>query len=126
MDLAQLWRQRRWRKLLNIIDHLPRDSAYVEALTDDEELAERMLARPEQPAVKSLRRMSEFSAEVEVLSVIADRIAEQTQVIAATKGAKPHKVKPMPRPRTAMEKVRKRRRETAHRSLVSRLLPTGA
>ncbi len=67
--------------------------------------------------------MSEFSAEVELLSVIADRLAELTQTVAATAGAKPHRIKPMPRPQTAMDRVQKRRRLRKHQSLVARLLP---
>lgn len=117
-----MWRSRRWRKLLNIIDHLPRDSAYVEAMTQDEDLAEQLMSRPNPPKTPA-RRMSEFSPAVELLSIIADRIGEQTQVIASAHGAKPGKVRPMPRPVSAMDRVRQRRREAKHRALVARVLP---
>lgn len=91
-------------------------------MSQDEELAEAMLANPPKETPPR-RRMSEFSPVVELLSVCADRLAEVAQVIAATKGAKPGRVKPMPRPVTAMDRIRERRRLAKHKSLVARVLP---
>jgi hypothetical protein len=127
-DLAVLWRTRRWRKLLNLIDQLPRDTAYMEAVADDEQLATFLLSRPDGHSKKPsapTRRLSEYSAEVEVLSAILDRLGEVTQAIVASAGAKPRKVTPAPRPVTALERMRTRRALTKHRSLVSRVLPGG-
>lgn len=118
-----MWRSRRWRKLLNLIDHLPRNSAYVEALANDEDLVEQMLDRSDDAATGPTRRMSEYSADVELLSAISDRIAELIQVTVAVNGAKPQKIQYSPRPITAGERVRRRRRESKHRTLVSRMLP---
>lgn len=123
LDLATEWRRRRWRKLLNIIDRLPRDSAYIEAMSDDEDMAEHLLDRSEQGPK---RRMSEFSAQVELLSVIADRQAEMIQVLVARRGARPPRIKWQPRPETALERVRRRRRRHQHDRLVARVLPARA
>lgn len=116
------WRRRRWRRLLNLIEFLPRDSAYIEALSNDEEIAQQLLDKqiPERPPQ---RRMSEYSAVVEVLSLVADRIAELIGTVAASRGIKPRRIQPAPRPVTALERLRKRRRRIRHRSLVSKLLP---
>lgn len=83
-----------------------------------------MLSQPDKDKPPR-RRMSEWSPVVELLSVCADRLAEVVQVVAATKGAKPTGVKPMPRPQTAMDRVRERRRRSKHKNIVSRILPPG-
>lgn len=123
IDLAREWRSRRWRRLLNLIDHLPRDSAYVEALSDDEEMAERMLGQADRAP---RRRMSEFSVEVELLSVIADRQAEIINALIARRGVKPARIKWQPRPETALERVRRRKRRRQHEALVAKVLPARA
>lgn len=69
------------------------------------------------------RRMSEWSVEVELLSTAVDRITELIQTVAASHGAKPSRVTPQPRPRTAMERVEERERVRKHRSVVARVLP---
>jgi hypothetical protein len=122
IDLAQQWRSRRWRKLLNLIDRLPRNSAYVEALAEDDELAQQLSSQP-RPNVRSVRRMTEWSVEVELLSVVADRLAELAQVVATSRGAKRTRVAPMPRPLTAGQRLEVRQRHSKHLSLVSRVLP---
>lgn len=38
IDLNRLWRSRQWRKLLNLINHLPPNSHFNEALTGDREV----------------------------------------------------------------------------------------
>jgi hypothetical protein len=125
LDLADEWKSRRWRRLLNMIDQLPRDSFMQEAMADDEALAEHMLAQApsERPPA---RRWSEYGIQVELLAGIYDRLAEVPNAIAAANGAKPRKVKPYPRPVTAIERVRERRARQKHRSIVARLLPNGA
>ncbi len=117
-----MWQSRRWRHLLNIIDQLPRDSAFAEALSNDEGLAEALLKMPQRPGLPT-RRMREWSAEVELLSALVDRTAELIQAVAATKGAKPKQVRWMPRPVTAIQRLRARARKAKHNSLVARLLP---
>lgn len=116
------WRSRRWRRLLNLIDTLPRNSAYVEAITQDEEWASMILADPPDKTPPRVR-MSEFSPEVERLCDLVDRVTELIQTTVAVAGGRPKNVKPAPRPSTAVERVRKRRRESTHRSVVGRLLP---
>ncbi len=121
-----MWRSRRWRKLLNVIDNLPRTSAYHEALSNDEALAEALMGLPDRP-VGPVRRMREWSAETELLSVVADRLAELIHTVAATKGAKGgRQIRHQPRPVTAMQRINARKRKAKHASLVARLLPKRA
>jgi hypothetical protein len=123
LDLATEWRSRRWRRLLNIIDHLPRTSAYREAVADDDDLARHLLKHSPPDPGRPQRRMSDWSPEVEMLTAVLDRLGELVQAVAAVGGAKPKKVQPAPRPVTAYERVRRNRRAERHRSLVSRVLP---
>jgi len=123
LDLATEWRSRRWRRLLNIIDRLPRNSAYCEALTEDEELAEQVLKGPDPQQTAPRRRMADWSPTVEMLTAILDRLGELTLAVAARRGAKPGKLPRGPYPTTAVERVRARKRIENHRALVARVLP---
>lgn len=124
LDLATEWRSRRWRRLLNIIDRLPRTSAYVEAMIADEQLAEQLIDdKSEDERQKPSRRMSDWSVEVELLTYIFDRLGELTQAVAALGGAKPRQPQRAPYPATAMQRVRERRRKQRHLELVARVLP---
>jgi hypothetical protein len=124
LDLTQEWRMRRWRRLLNLLERLARTrtSWLNEALSQDEELAEHMIKTEKrgEPA-KPTRSMREFSPIVEVLSTIADRQAELAQVMAATKGAKPHRIDPLPRPTTAYARIRQRKSREHHSYTVARV-----
>lgn len=88
------------------------------------ELARALIDEPDPPA-QPRRRMSEYSVQVEMLTAILDRLGEVVQAIASSAGAKPRKLKPAPRPVTAMETLRHKRSEHKHRQIVARVLPHG-
>lgn len=103
---------------------MPRDSAYAEAQSLDEDLAKAMLAQPDpDPKTTSSFRMREHSPELEMLMRIFDRLGEVIQATVASQGGRPPKIKPLPRPLTALEVLRNKQRWTKHRSVVSRVLP---
>lgn len=95
-----------------MIEHLPRNSAYAEALALDQSLLDR-LERPtrgkrEQPRPK----VREWSAEVELLAAIFDRLNGVIQI----QSKKNLHLKPWPRPITAAEVMRAyKRRQTRSR-----------
>ncbi len=91
-------------------------------MTADEDLAAEML-RQDRPEPRPQRRMSDWTPEVELLSVVVDRLAELSQTVAASRGAKPRQIAPAPRPVTATDRVRERQRLVKHRSIVARVLP---
>lgn len=122
MDLGTEWRARRWRKLLNLIDGLPRDSAFMEALTSDDEWAAAVVDSPPREDLPA-RRMSEWSPELEMLTNLFDAVRDNTRAVVAAAGGKPSRVLPAPRPVTAIERARRRRRLEKHRSVVARVLP---
>lgn len=95
----------------------------MEAYSQDELIAEHL---PEPESSKPMRRMSEYSVEVEMLSTLVDRMSEMIQALLASRGVKPRRITPAPRPVTAYERIKKDRRKSQHESLVARLLPNKA
>lgn len=122
IDLVDEWRMRRFRRILNLVDHLPRNSAYVQAVTDDEEWAEQVLSLP-QRAQRPRVDMADWSPELERLTDLYDRLGELIRAVVAGAGAKPKRVAPAPRPTTALDRMRARKRRATHDRLVSVLLP---
>lgn len=115
---------RRWRRLLNLLERLARSrtSWLSDAMADDEELAEFLVKNEKRDEDrKPTRSVRDYSPVVELLSVVADRQAELAQIMAATKGAKPRKVQPMPRPQTAYMRARARKSRHHHAFTVGRV-----
>lgn len=124
LDVNAEWQGRRWRRLLNLLDGLRRTSHVYEAMTQDEELAEMWLEqerRGQVPDRKPRRRMTEFSVEAELLSYAVDRLGELILAQATGKGASRRRVEPMPRPETAMTRVRDRQARRKHKFTVARV-----
>lgn len=118
-DLAALWRQRRWRFLLNVIDHLPRHSHYVTAMAGDEELAEQL---PEPKSGSSAPPLTEWTPEAERLTLVCDRLAELITAVGNTVAKKPRRPPPpLPRPVTAHDRIRRRKRRERHHLILKRL-----
>lgn len=89
-------------------------------MAEDDELAAE-LAGEQFP--RRLPPLSEWSPEVEVLAVVADRLAEVANTIIGVNGGKPSRVQPMPRPVTAIDRARARLRREAADELERRLFP---
>lgn len=118
----ELFDQGRHAFLENLIDHLPRTSNYRAAVASDEELATELLDGPDLPE-STTPPLTEWSAEVEALAVVVDRLWEVCNTIAASVGGKPSQVKRYPRPVTAFDRVRARLREAEAARLESMLFP---
>lgn len=113
-----MWRTRRWRRLLNIIDHLPRTSHFVAAMADDDELAEQL---PE-PDGDGSPPLTEYSPVVERLDLIVDRLGEVVTAVVNTVAKKPRKPpRPQRRPQTARDRARLKRRKMRHALILQRL-----
>ena len=105
VDGEALYRARRWRYLLDLIDGLPAASRTRAAMLTDPRVAEEYLRSP-----AARRRgeswapdLTEWSLVPQLLAAIIDRLDEQRAVSIAATGNKPKKGKPFPRPRTAMD-----------------------
>jgi hypothetical protein len=107
---------------LNILHHLPRTSAYAQAVATDEELAEHVVELPDtERKAQWMRSHRDYTPEVEMLSAIFDRVGELIRVTAAMRGARGKQPPPAPRPATAVDHVRQRLAQDRHRRLVERL-----
>lgn len=111
---------RRTRWLLNIIDRLPTNSSYAEAVAQDDEAARFHLAAGLEPAAPTMR-LADWSPEVAELRVIADRLATVANAIVG----KDMKFPSLPRPRVAMDRIKYEVAVEKHLYLVARLLPDG-
>lgn len=104
--MGELWRSRQWRKLLNLIDHLPMGSFYNEARGDDEELAQ-LLA--DQPVPEHVERMSQWSHTDVLLAAIYDLLGSLLYVDIASnskQGSAIPRIDPFKRPVTKAQLVR--------------------
>lgn len=117
--MGALWRSRQWRKLLNLIDHLPRSSYFIEAVSVDEEWAK---AQTGDPKVRA-ERLSEWSPEVAMMANAFDRLGNLMAVMIAVAGGKPPTITPHPRPITASQRLERQRQDADHDALVRRLTP---
>jgi hypothetical protein len=128
-NFGQLWRSRRWKKLLELIDRLPRNSQYRQALMNDEEAAEQYLREFERDpeAVGSADDgrppMAEFTLEAELLLDLVNEVkALRSEAISMETGKSP-KMRFRKGPMTAIERVRLRLDQEQHNDLVSILAP---
>lgn len=131
-DLGELWRRRRWRTLLDILDHLPSHSWYSATVNMDPEhakmLAESIAARAASGEDENKGpHLTTWTPEMSMLAKVIDAIKGVSWTVAAVNGQKPAEPKPEPRPRTPIELEMKRaeyaRKKANHESLVARLLP---
>jgi len=114
------------RALLNLIDHLPRNSAFREAIADDEDIARLHLATATDDDASGSGApagppLSEYSPEVAALAHIADRLASLIVATYEVQGRKPPKFQPYPRPVTAIDRVKAELRESIQTSLEAQL-----
>lgn len=110
--------------VLDLVEHLPSTSAYHAAVAEDEELAQELIDRGEDtPARPRPPRLTEWGPDVQVLAEIRDLLADLRAITIKVNGGKPGKVKPYPRPETALQRVKRRARAVAHSELVRRVLP---
>lgn len=126
-NLGELWRSRQWRKLLNLIDHLPQNTYYAAEVSTDIDHAVMLLkaqqrAKSEGKAGKA-PSMATYSPEVERLDKVIDKLSELAYITAKANQGNPKKPDPQQRPASAMEIARLRVRREQHDMLRSRLLP---
>ncbi len=132
MDLLAEFKSRRWRRLLNLIDHLPRNSFFAEAMAQDEEAAAAWLAHQEAAgeteAPEPVERWSEWSPERDAMERVADAINALIATTVSAHGGKAPALRPGARPVTALDKVRRDQRIARDRALKARLgvLPPAA
>lgn len=109
---------------------LPQHSNTKAALANDDEFARMVLdgrddsdLRASSSGNKAAVTLAEFTPEVAALYDVIDRLGDVCAGLVNLGGKKPRQQRPVPRPKSAFERVAIENRRTAHRSLVSRVLP---
>ena len=137
VDLGELWRRRQYRRLLQLIDHLPSHSHYTAAMMDDPEHA-KMIAEAQAKASAagkggsgdSSPSLTTWTPEVAVMTRVLDAVkGVQHSIVLANadpKKATPQPPEPEPRPKTLLMRESKRAenqmRQAAHEKLAARML----
>lgn len=122
-----MWQSRQWRKLLNLIDHLPQNTHYYQALMQDDDYARQIAEirekeKAEKGDKKSAPRWETWSNEREGLARVEDAVRGLSQTIAGAFGGKPGEFKPSPRPETKIDKAAAEVKTHSHKKLASRLI----
>lgn len=113
VDLAQLIADRRFIAVLDYIDGLPKSSRMREAMLDDREYAEMIVANESSTdrQEKWAPSISEFNPMMILLSMLHSAIERNTSMVAATaQGKGKYKPQPAPSPVTEVDRERERRR----------------
>lgn len=127
MDLGELWRERRWHLIYVIILQLPDHSNTKAALAADEEFARAVLQgrtmddlhKPGQARVS----LAEFTPEVAALYDVVDRLGDVCSGLVGLGGKKPRPVRPVPRPKSAFQRIAAENRRASHAALWERVRP---
>lgn len=131
IDPFELWQQRRWRRLLNLIDHLPQNSHFTAAVEGDEEhmrLLEEARAKQPKSQEKWAPPRAYWTTDTEILATIRDSVEKLGAItigVNLPKGKKPPKVDAYPRPVAGYKKrsgQAMKDRRAAHEALADRVL----
>jgi hypothetical protein len=129
LDLGGLWRSRNCRKLLNLIDHLPQNTWYHQAISEDVEHAMMLIKAREEAEKRGIDpppsgpALRSWSPEVDIMTRVLDAVNNVAYVTGKASGGKGKPPKPAPRPPSAMERAKLRLRAERHAILVRRMLP---
>lgn len=122
---ADLWRARKWRCLLNLIDHLPQNTHYHHALMNDPEyakaVAEWKAANPDSGEPKS-PPWSVWSPEYEGSQSIIDELRLLRATVVNVNGGKAGEPKLTLKPKSEIDKAIYRKKLEKHESLADRML----
>jgi len=126
LDLEVLYRSRRWRYLLSLIDELPEASRVRQAMLDDPEVAEAILDADGGTDAEWHPPISEYGLAEQYLAQIIDGLAALNQAVVALGGGKPERPKATPRPRTQIDVVRERRSAETQADIIRLFAPHAA
>lgn len=119
-DLTVLARARRWHVIYQLIDELPEKSRTVAAIFNDDDLWNgRDIPKP--TAVTP--PLTEWGMAEGLLASLVDAVNQLIEVTVKIAGGKPARVKPVPRPETAVDRARAERSKQGQLDLIDRLTP---
>lgn len=117
--MLDLWRGKiTARQVLNLVDRLPRNSHFAAAMADDDELAD--LIDDDAPVPPP--PLTDWSADHQMLNVIADRLGELIRTTAQVNSTKKlPEYRPLARPETALQRKARRHRQVKRDLIADRL-----
>lgn len=101
-----MWRSRRWRRLLNLIDRLPAACHLADAQAQDAELAQVQVEHMDtHRQADPSRSFLEWTPEAELLTYVGDVLNQLVAITVAvnSKDGKMQRVDPLPRPKRALD-----------------------
>lgn len=123
VDLAVMWRERRWVALAELIDQLPTASRFFEAVHNDPEQVALMAEQVQQAKGEWRPRLSEWRLEHVMLQRLIAAVEVGNADFLVANGGKPGKVRVFPGPETGVEKAREQARIDRQRALIDYLTP---
>lgn len=134
VDLGELWQQRRWGRLLSLIDRLPSHTWYAQAVSEDEEHTAMLAKQLAEAELSGERRedpdppISTWSPEVAKLTDIQDTLKELVHItVSMNAEQKVPEPKFAARPNSSLkrqaDRIKQEMREERHQKLVARVLP---
>jgi len=126
LDLGELVRQGKIRRIVNLIDQLPQACRFYSAVANDEEHVKAIIEKQgDQPESKG-PSLAEWNGQSEALAAVVDGLHMVVAAVIASQGGKPPTMKPYQRPTTAFEDMRQLVHEERHKSLAARVLRRSA
>lgn len=125
IDLREDFQARRWRRLVNAINHLPYATHLREKMLNDPEMARQIVesqAKAKGAAVSGIP-VSEFTQSVAVLRDLITTTRGLQATLVAVNGGNKRPVEPYDGPITLLKAAETQRREDDHKALVARVLP---
>ena len=117
-DLGDWLRSERWSALVDLIDQLPSACRLNEAIAQDDEAADELVAMMDDDDSRKpdwSPRVSEFDLTSTMLGQLIDEVKMLGQTIIAANGGTAKKIRPFPTPKTAIDRARERRDLNAFR-----------
>lgn len=133
VDLETLWLERKWGRLLGLIDRLPSHTWYAQAVSEDQEhtaLLAKQMAEAEVNGDEKERPsppIHTWSPEVSILTDIFDAVMGLTHITKAINSKQePPAPEPAPRPNANLSRAKAREvfrlRKEKHEALAARML----
>lgn len=134
VDLHHLWRRRQGRKILDLLDGLPRNSLYKAAIFNDPEVAKVLVDREEEAEQAGSQEpefaweVNEFGPEVIALQRIERLLDELNVMMGQQIAGKKSKRKPgrLPKLVTALDAERSNRQKAVASSIIAQFTPWAA
>lgn len=110
-DLGDWLRSERWSALVDLIDQLPSACRLNEAIAQDDEAADELVAIMDESEGEGpdwSPRVAEFDLTNTMLAELIDQVKLLGQTIIAANGGNAKKIRPFPKPKTAIDRARAR------------------